>query len=193
MGASYFLSPVAFVADALISFYIVIVLLRFLGQWAGADFHNPLFQFTIRLTHPVLRSLRRVIPPIGRVDSAALVLMLALQIADEALLALLRFGEMPGVALLLINSVTHFLELVLNAWIFMIFIHVALSWFSMGYYHPSAAFLRDLTEPLLRPARRLLPPIGGVDLSPLLALLALQVAKMLMLPLLLAAAGQGGF
>lgn len=192
MDASYLLSPVIFVTDTLFSFYIVIVLLRFLGQWVATDFHNPLFQFAIRLTHPILRPLRRVIPPIGRVDSAAVVLMLALQIVDDALLALLQTGEIADGGQLLLGSLARWLELVLNAWMFMIFVHAAMSWFGTGHYHPAIAFLRDLTAPLLRPARRLLPPLGGVDLSPLLALLALQVIKMLVLPIL-AVAGQSGF
>lgn len=192
MSASYFLSPVIFVTDTLFIFYIVIVLLRFLGQWAGADFHNPLFQFTIRLTHPLLRPMRRAIPPIGRLDTAAVVLMLVLQVVDDVLLDLMRTGGIPGGGALLIGSLARWLELALNALIFMILLHAALSWFSMGYYHPAAVFLRDLTEPLLRPVRRLLPPLGGVDLSPLLVLLALQVVKMLALPLL-AVAGPSGF
>ncbi|HLF98779.1 MAG TPA: YggT family protein [Methylococcaceae bacterium] len=185
MDASYFLSPVIFVADTLVSFYIVIILLRFLGQWVAADFHNPLFQFTIRLTHPLLRPLRRLIPPLGRVDTAAVVLMLTLQTMDNALLAFLQTGGIPAAGALLLGSVARWLELVLNAWIFMILIQAAMSWFSMGYYHPAATFLRDLTEPLLRPARSLLPPFSGIDLSPLLVLLALQVVKMLALPLLM--------
>jgi YggT family protein len=195
MDASYLLSPVIFVTDTLFSFYIVIVLLRFLGQWVATDFHNPLFQFAIRLTHPVLRPLRRLIPPIGRVDSAALVLMVALQIVDDALLALLQTGEIGDGGQLLLGSLARWLELVLNAWIFMILVHAAMSWFGTGHYHPANAFLRDVTGPLLRPARRVLPPLGGVDLSPLLALLALlalQVVKMLVLPLL-AVAGRSGF
>lgn len=192
MDASYFLSPVIFVIDTLFSFYIVIVWLRFLGQWVAADFHNPLFQFTIRLTHPPLRMLRRVIPPIGRIDTAAVVLMLMLQIVDQALLAFLQTGAAPPAGALMLGSLARWLELVLNAGIFMIIIQAALSWFSMGHYHPAAAFLRDLTEPLLRPARRLLPPFSGVDLSPLLVLVGLQVVKMLVLPLL-AVAGQSGF
>lgn len=192
MDASYLLSPVIFVADTLFSFYIVIVLLRFLGQWVGTDFHNPLFQFTIRLTHPLLRPLRRVIPPVGRVDTAAVVLMLVLQTIDIALLAFLQTGEVPDGRALMLGSLARWLELVLNAWIFMILVQAAMSWFSMGYYHPAAAFLRDLVEPLLRPARRLLPPLSGVDLSPLLVLLVLQVVKMLALPVL-TIAGQSGF
>lgn len=191
MGAAYFLSPVIFVIDTLFSFFIVIVLLRFLGQWVATDFHNPLFQFTIRLTHPVLRPLRRVIPPLGRVDTAAVVLMLALQAADNALLAFLQTGGLPPAGTLVLGTLSRWLELVLNAGIFLTVVQAAMSWFGTAYYHPAAAFLRDLTEPLLRPARRLLPPFSGVDLSPLLVLVGLQVAKMLILPLMQVAAYAG--
>lgn len=181
MGANYFIDPVVFLIDTLFSLYILAVLLRFLLQWTGVDFYNPIWQFLLKITHPPLRWMRRVIPAMGRIDTSSLLLALLLQIiANFAILAIkgLTFGF---VALLLL-SFTDLLKLLLDIFIYAIFAGAILSWFASGSYHAASGMLFSLTEPILNLCRRMLPDIGGIDLSPLAALVLLQITKMMILP-----------
>ena len=91
-------------------------------------------------------------------------------------------GKAIPIASLLILSVGELVSLVLNIYLFSIFVIVILSWINPGTYNPVVGLLHSLTEPVMRPARRILPPIAGLDLSPILVLLAIQVLKMLLLP-----------
>ncbi len=182
MGDDYLLRPVEFLLGTLFSIYITLVMLRFLLQQVRADFYNPISQFIVKLTNPPLRPLRRIIPGLGGVDVAALLLMLLLQMLSTALLLWLRDKAM-GLDTLLLWSLAELLSLAFNVFIFAILIQAILSWVGGGY-HPAIGLLNNLTLPILRPFHSLLPPISGIDLSPLLAILALQVAKMLSVPLL---------
>lgn len=177
----YLLNPLEFLLSTLFQLYITVVMIRFLLQWVRADFYNPVSQFVVKLTNPLLRPLRRMIPGWAGVDMAAIVLMLLLQLTSLFLILLIRGQGIPLGALLL-WSLAELLSLAFNVYIFAIIIQAILSWITPGHYNPFSSILYSLTEPLLRPARSLLPPISGIDLSPLLVLLALQVAKMLLVP-----------
>lgn len=183
----YLLSPVEFLIRTLFELYILAVMLRFLLQWTRADFYNPISQFLVKVTNPLLRPLRRVIPGIAGLDMAAVVLMLVLEMVALGLVAMLRGGGI-GPAGLILWSVAELVSLAFNIFIFSIIIQALLSWVNPGTYNPVAGLLYSLNAPLLRPFSRLLPPISGIDLSPLFAILALQVVKMLVVPLLQQAA-----
>jgi YggT family protein len=178
----YLRNPIEFLLSVLFGLYILAVLLRFLLQWVRADFYNPLSQAIVKLTNPALRPLRRIIPGLGGIDVAALLLVLALQMILGVLLTLLRGAPLqPG--WLLLWSVGELVALTFNIFIFSLIIQALLSWVNPGHYNPVSGMLSRLNEPLLRPARRLIPPFSGLDLSPLVVILLLQVAKMLVMPL----------
>jgi YggT family protein len=181
MAAEYWVDPVVFLIDTLFSLYIFALLLRFLFQWVEADYHNPISQFLIKITHPPLRLLRRFIPSIGRIDTASLVLMLGLQMLGGALTFWFR-GAVTAFPALAVWSLAQLLDLVFNLYFFAIVIRAVLSWVGPGVYNPATSLLYSLTEPLLRASRRLLPPIGAIDLSPLIPLIGIQLAKMLVMP-----------
>jgi YggT family protein len=181
MSPDYLATPAVFLIDTLASLYIFAVLLRFLFQWVEADYYNPISQFLIKITHPPLRLLRRFIPSIGRVDTASLVLMGGLQMAAGYLIFLLKDVD-TTLAALAVWTVAQLLDLVFNLYFFAIIIRAVLSWAGSGSYNPAAALLHSLTEPPLRAARRLLPPMGGIDLSPLIPLIGIQLTKMLIMP-----------
>lgn len=181
MNSGYYLGNAGeFLLRAAFGFYIAAVLLRFLLQWARADFYNPLAQLLVKLTNPPLLPLRRVIPGFRGLDMAAVALMLLLQLLELALLAGL-YGRRVTVAGLLVLSVVELLDLAITVAFWAVILQALLSWFNPDYRQPAVRLLYQLTEPLLRPARRLLPPIGGLDLSPLVLLLGLQLARMLLL------------
>lgn len=181
MSPDFLVNPAVFLIDTLFSLYIFAILLRFLFQWVEADYYNPISQFLIKITHPPLRLLRRFIPSLGRVDTASLVLMLGLQMLSGFLVFLLQ-GTPITFAALSLWAVVQLLDLLFNVYFFAIIIRAVLSWVSPGSYNPAVSLLYSLTEPLLRFSRRLLPSMGGIDLSPLIPLIGIQLAKMLVLP-----------
>ncbi len=183
MSDSYFSGLGVFLIDTLVSLYVFALMLRFLLQWAEADFYNPISQFLVKLTHPPLRYLRRFIPSVRRIDSASLVLMLAVQILSDYLVFTLQQISASPASLLLV-ALGQLLELLYNILFYSILISVVLSWVAPRGYNPAMKLLYDLTDPLLAFFRRFLPPMGGIDISPLLALVALQFAKMAIMPLL---------
>lgn len=168
-----------FVFKTLLNLYLLTYLLRFLLQWSRADFHNPLSQFILRVTDPVVRPLRRVVPAWRGLDLASLVALLLLQLVATALLMFLATDGISGSGLLLYYAVLRILLSVLYLYFFVILAHVIISWVSPGHWNPLISVLHSLADPVLRPVRRLIPPIGGLDLSPLFVLIGLQALMIL--------------
>ncbi len=181
MTGNYVGDPLTFLIQTLFHLYILAVMLRFLLQLVRADFYNPICQFLVRVTHPPLAPLRRLLPSIGRADTASIVLMLMLQFIALALVVVIA-GRSINAGFLLVYSVAELVNLLLNVFLFTVLIRVILSWINPGSHHPAVDLLHSLTEPLLGPARRLIPPIGGLDLSPIAVLIGIQVVKMLVVP-----------
>jgi len=178
---SYFSNPLQFVIDTMASLYVAALLLRFLLQWVRADAYNPLAQFLIRITHPPLKILRRFVPSVGRLDTSSLVLAFLLQLAAQwGMLNLAGLSVSPVAYLIL--TLTQLIALLFSIYTYAILLGAVLSWVAMGNYSPLSALIYSLTEPLLRICRSILPNLGMVDLSPLLALFLLQLAKMMVLP-----------
>jgi YggT family protein len=169
----------SYLFTTLIDLYITAVLLRLLLQWARADFYNPLCQFLVQITNPLLVPLRRVIPSIGRLDTASILLMLMLEIAGVLLLTLLSPASLDWPAIVLF-SIRKLLMTLLWTWFFLIIATVILSWVGSRWRHPVVPLVFQLTEPLLRPFRRVIPPMAGVDLSPLFALILLRFLVLLL-------------
>jgi YggT family protein len=169
-----------FIVDTLFALVVGAFLLRLLCQIVRTDFRNPLVQAIVRLTNPLVMPLRRVLPPIGRVDSASVVAVLLAQMLRTTLVLLLAGDGLPSVLPLLLLSVVELLDTTLLVFLGAIFLYVILSWVSPDGYTPAGRLLADLVEPLLRPFRRLVPPLGGLDLSPLAVILLLSVLRMVL-------------
>jgi YggT family protein len=174
----FFTNPLIFLVQVLFGAYILVVMLRFLLQLLRADFYNPLSQFIVRVTSPVLHPIRRVIPGVGGIDFASVLLMWVLK-SIELILILLILGIQKNLLLTLLWALPELLNLLLNVFLVAIFIQVILSWVNPGAYNPASALLYTLTEPILRPARRIIPPISGLDLSPWVVIVVLILLKML--------------
>jgi YggT family protein len=189
MGSGYLTDPVVFLIQTAFGLYILVVLLRFFLQLVHADFHNPVSQFVVKVTSPVLNPLRRVIPGVAGMDLSSLVLAWLLQTL-ELVLVLSLSGY--GLQLLLpaLQAIPELVGLSFNIFLVAVFIQVILSWISPGGYNPATAVIYSLTEPLLEPARRVIPTVSGLDLSPMLVVVGLIVAKMLVVPPLQAFAAQ---
>ncbi len=177
------MTATVFLIQTVFGFYILAVMLRFLLQCVRADFYNPLVQFLVRITNPPLLPLRRIIPGYRGLDLAAVVLIFVLQLIEVLLIALL-LGRPVGIGGLLFSTEIELLKLLINIYMWGVVIQALLSWFNHDHYHPAARVLAQLTAPVLRPARRLLPPISGVDLSPMLVIVALIFISLLLQDLL---------
>ena len=169
-----------FVIKTLLDLYLLAYLLRFLLQWARADFHNPLSQFILRITDPVVRPLRRVVPGWRGLDLSPLVALLVLQLLVTAMLLYLATGALISAGMLLYYAVLRIIVGAVRLYFVAILAHVIISWVSPGHWNPLISVLHSLTRPLLQPVRRVVPPIGGLDLSPLFVLIGLQALLILL-------------
>ncbi|MFU3795099.1 YggT family protein [Pseudomonas aeruginosa] len=179
-----------YILQTLGSLYLLIVLLRFILQLVRADFYNPLSQFIVRATKPLLNPLRRIIPGFGGIDLASLVLAILIQLVLMILiLMLMGYGVGGFIMQLLIWSIIAVTSLFLKVFFFALIISVILSWVAPGSYNPGAQLVNQICEPLLMPFRKLLPNLGGLDLSPIFAFLALKLIDMLLINNLAAMTG----
>ena len=163
-----------FLVDTLFSLYIGAVVLRLLLALARANFYNPLSQFLVKITNPVLVPMRRMIPAMGKVDTAAVVLAVGLTVIKVLLLLGLKGGgaDLFGIV---VFSVLEVIRTVIHIYIFALVVQAVLSWVGNTYGNPLADLLNSLTEPLLRRIRGFVPVIGMVDLAPMVAILLLYV------------------
>lgn len=177
------------VIQTLGSLYLLIVLLRFILQLVRADFYNPLSQFIVKATHPLLRPLRRIIPSIGNLDLSSLVLALIVQVLLMAAILMLTYGGIGNPLQLLVWAIIGITGLFLNIFFYALIISVILSWVAPGSHNPGAQLINQITEPALAPFRRLLPNLGGLDLSPIFAFLAIKLLEMLVIGNLIVMSG----
>ena len=173
-----------FLIDTVIGLYTLIVMLRLLFGLTGADHLNPISQSVLKLSNPPLKRLRQIVPSLRRIDTAAVVLLLILEMCRIAGINLLS-GHSPAIVGLVLLSVGELLKLAIYIIIFSIFIRAILSWFSSAGYTPVLRLMHTFTEPVLKTFRRLLPVTGGLDFSPIAVFIVLMVVlKIVVQPLL---------
>ena len=166
-----------YLIQTFLSLYLVAMLLRFLLQLVRADFYNPISQFLVKITNPLVLPVRKVVPGYGGMDLASLLLALLIQaLAIVTLLALYGAG-LPGVLQLLVWSVLGLIGLLVNIYFFAILAMIILSWVAPGSNHPAIYLLYQLTEPVMAPVRKLLPAAGGIDFSPILVFILINVIQ----------------
>ncbi len=171
-------TALVFVVNALTSLYILVLLLRFWLPLLRADFRNPLAQGIFKLTSPLVIPVRRIIPAVGRLDTATILVTVAFQCLAILLILFIQ-GESAEVATIFLVAVIKLAMLSVNIFAYAILIRVILSWISPGQYNPATAIIGTLTDPVLRPFQRLIPPLGGIDLTPMLAMISLFALNIL--------------
>lgn len=173
-------SAFQFLITTLCDLYLMVVLLRIWLQMASADFYNPLSQFIVKATHPIVGPLRRILPSIGSVDTASLLLAYVVTCTKIVLLlAVAQLGFDP--IAILFNGAIGLVREIFSLIFWVLILRAIMSWVVQGY-NPITAVLAQLSEPLLAPVRRVIPPIGGLDLSVLVVLIALQFLQILLMP-----------
>ncbi|MGL4612617.1 MAG: YggT family protein [Shewanella sp.] len=167
-----------FLITTLFDLYLMVVILRIWLQLARADFYNPFSQFVVKATHPLIAPMRRVLPSIGRFDSASFVLAILVVLVKLLLISLIA-GAGLNILLFLVFAVVSVVKQAGVLLFWMLIIRAILSWFNQGY-NPIVMIMDQLTEPLLAPVRRIIPPIGGLDLSVMLVIIAMNFINMLL-------------
>ena len=185
MPTNYFSNPAIFLIDTLFSLYIFIVAMRIIMQWAQWEYHHPIAQFIIKATQVPVKALRKFIPAMGKWDMATIVLLLLLTLAKLLLVTSLQPIAYPGFILMWV--IADIFSLFITIFTISIIIEVALSWITPpGSQNPITPLIQRMNQPILKPIRQKVAPMGGIDLSPLIAVIGLQLLSMLILPLLLA-------
>ncbi len=186
MPNGYFTQPILFLVEVLFGIYMGVVALRIIMQWAQWEYHNPLVQLIIKVTQVPVKFLRQFIPAWGKWDSATIVLLVVLALIKIILVSLISAYSLMPITLIQLTLAEIF-SLFITLFSASIIIQVILSWIQPhNSYNPITPLISRMNSPLLRPIRRILPDMGGLDLSPLVALLGLQLLSMLILPLLTA-------
>ena len=171
------MNATVFLVETLFNLYLMVVILRLWLQFVRADFYNPMSQFIVKATHPFVGPLRRVIPSIGRFDTATFVLAFLVASIKLVVFSLMLSGgiDLIGISIL---AVIDIIKETLSLMFWVLILRAILSWVSQGQ-SPVDYVLYQLTEPFLAPIRRIIPPIGGLDLSVLIAIIALQFLQLL--------------
>ena len=178
----YFQNATSFLIDALFSFALYIVLIRFWMQWVRADFRNELGQFVIKTTSPLITPLRKIVPSIGLIDTATVILATFIAFAQITALVAIA-GNLGSVSILKLLSYAVATVLDSSIYVFLgaILIGIIASWINPSSYNPIISVARSISEPILAPARRLIPPMGGLDFSPLIVILFLRFSQRLLI------------
>ena len=169
----------AFIIETLLALALFVVMARLLLQWTRADFRNPLCQAVVRLTNPLILPLRRVLPPLGKIDTASVVAVFLVAFVKVGSFFALTEGLPPPV--MWIRPVfAEIAKTLLWTYFYAIILYALLGLIAPGGYSPLQSVLTSLCEPVLRPIRRIIPVFAGVDLSPLWACILIQALLILL-------------
>ena len=166
-----------YLVQTALTLYMLAMVLRFLLQLVRADFYNPISQFLVKITNPVVIPLRKIIPGLGGLDLASLLLAVLLQMLSIVVLMALYGLGLPNPVLLLLWSALGLLGLLVNIYFFALLAMIILSWLAPGSGNPAVFLLYQITEPVMAPFRKLLPPMGGMDFSPILVFILINVLQ----------------
>lgn len=159
------MQAVIYIVDTLLWLLTLAFLLRLMLQLVRADFRDPMADAIVRLTHWLVSPLRKVLPPVGKVDTATLMAVLLAACLRSFVIIALSGGQIGDVQLFLRVTLTDLVKLVLNVYLFALLLYALTSYVSPGGYAPGVRLLAQLCQPILKPVRRIIPPIGQIDFS----------------------------
>lgn len=173
------MQAILFILNALLTMVVVVFLLRTIMPYSRADFRNAIGQAVLKVTNPLVMPLRKVLKPVGKLDLASVVALVLVQVAGTSIIMLLA-GIHLGPVGTVVAGLRELLQTILQFYTVAIFIYALLSWVAPGTHSPANELLGRICEPLLRPVRRVVPPLGGLDLSALFVLIGLQALQILL-------------
>jgi len=166
--------------NAIAGFFLFIVILRFMLQAVRADFYNPISQFVVKATNPALIPMRKVIPGFGGYDMASIVLAIIVECIAITLSLIIAGWPLP-IASIVIWALLGTIGLFLKLYFWGLLIMIIASWIAPQSYNPALLLLRQIIEPPMKPIRKLMPDMGGLDISPIIAFLIINVFEILLL------------
>ena len=169
-----FVNAGIFLIQTFSSLYIILILLRFLMQAARVDYYNPICQIVVKLTDPPVKPLKKLLPIVRGVDFATLAVAFLAQLLAVCLVMMISGGSVFHPAYIG-WSMVGILSLIFDIYFFALIAMVIASWIAPHSNHPALALVFQLTEPICAPARRLLPPMGGLDFSIILVFVAITL------------------
>jgi YggT family protein len=169
--------PIVLIIRTLGEMYAFVVILRFLLQVSHADYYNPISQAIAKLTNVPMLAISRVMPKLGKVDLSALLYAVAVKLLVLTLIILAAGMAMPNILQLIVLSTVGVVDAILTIYFWAVLASVIISWVAPGSYHPGPQLIQQLTEPLFKLARKVIPSIGGLDLSPILIFLVIQIVQ----------------
>jgi YggT family protein len=159
------MEAIKYIVDTLLWLLTLAFLLRLLFQLARANFRDPMADAIVRVTNWLIMPLRRLLPPIGKIDTATVVAVIAIASVRTATSFALAGEGFSDVGLFLRITVVDLAGLVLRIYLFAMLLYWLTSFVSPGGYAPGVRLLSQLCEPILKPVRRIIPPIGQIDFS----------------------------
>jgi YggT family protein len=170
-----------FLVQTLLGMYVMVLLTRFLLQWVRADFYNPVVQALVKITQPLVGPLQKIVPYTRRISLATLLIAMVVQMLLMAMVILLRGYALPDILSLVMWSLISLADYILDILFFALIGSIILSWVAPHSYHPSVMLIRQLTEPLIMPVRRLLPSLGGLDFSPIVVFIVIHLIRIIVI------------
>ncbi len=175
------MAALSYLIDTLLSLVSLAVMLRLLLQWARADFRNPLVRSLVQITNPLLVPLRRILPAVGRIDTASVLVVIVVTLLRVSALRLLGHAGLPAILPWLLAAGIQIARTTLMIYYVAIIAYALLGMIAPGTYSPAQGVLASLCEPVLRQFRRQIPRLANIDFSPLWACILMQ-ALLLLLP-----------
>ncbi|TVP45935.1 MAG: YggT family protein [Halomonas sp.] len=180
-------------ANTLINIYLFLLMLRFLLQASRADYYNPLSQSVVKITQPVVGLFQGFLGPVaGRFDLATLAAGFVLKVASIIAIFMVFGIGMPPITGLLIAGVAALANAILKIYFFALIVMIILSWVAPNASHPGALLVMQLVEPIMAPVRKVIPPLGMIDLSPIVVFIAINLIDGLVVGAMIRAAGISG-
>lgn len=179
---NYAANPLIFILSTVLHMYAFALALRFVFQWVKADFYNPVSQFIVKITSPVVNPVRRLIPSYNGIDTSTLLLCYLVLALSQTIVQTLS-GYTISVMSVTILAITDLVSMILDVFFYGILIQVIISWVNPQGHNPVNSLLHSVTAPVLRPVQKFIPPLGGMDISPIFAMIGLKVIEMLINPI----------
>jgi len=181
MSGSYFAQAIIFLVKLFFDIYILALILRYLLTIVRVDSLNPLSTLIMKVTNPLLKPLRRTIPGYFGIDWASIISLFLVQAIEIILVALIITGGIPAFSGLTMLTIAYLLRTILYIYLFIIIIQVIISWINPNAYNPITTIMHQISEPILKPIRQFIPSSGGLDFSPLVALIIINLLMILII------------
>ena len=170
----------SYLIQTLMNLLLLGAVMRLLLQLSKADFYNPISQILVKFTNPMVLPLRRLVPNFRLFDLSSLILAIGLQVLLIIILLKVNGAYQPSLSILVIWGLIGVAAIFVKIYFFALLAMIVLSWLAPSSYHPAIQLISQIVEPIMAPVRRALPPVGGLDFSPILIFILINIVEILL-------------